>query len=267
MLELDISLLIAVHHQTSCDQIIKTIYSIHNQQHVPSDIILIQDGQINEKLQLELNLIKKNKQIHQHIIINSNQGLANALNTGLKYCKYNLIARIDPEDEVLHDRFYHQYTFMNNHSDVAVCGSFALEVYKKKEKVIKKPTTFSEINKSIKFRNPIIHSTVIFRKNKILSLGGYPDIKKCQDLMLWVKCIQNDLIIRNLPQVLIKTYLNVDMMKRRDIKYFKYELLIYKYQYQKKLISFNDLYKVIIMRFCLRVMPTLLKVYIYKLFR
>lgn len=267
MIKLDISLLLAVHIQTSNRDFCKTIESIYMNRHIPRDIIVIQDGPIKNDLHEDILKFKNSKKINQNILLKKNLGLANALNEGLKKCRFNLVARLDPEDEVINDRFYHQYLFMTQNTNISVCGSFVLENYITSSKIIKKPITHNEISKYIKCGNPLIHSTVIFRKNKIIDIGGYPNIQKCQDLFLWVKCLQFDLKLNNLQRVLVKTYLNKETMRRRDLKYFIYELIIYKYQYQHNLISLKEFILNCFLRFLLRAMPIWLRNITYKSFR
>lgn len=267
MTKIDISILLAVHNQTSNKDFTKTIESIYLQKHIPKDIIIIQDGPIEENLFKNILNFKNEKKINQNIILKKNLGLANALNEGIKKCKFNLVARLDPEDEVINDRFYYQFLFMSKNQNISVCGSYAREEHDISSNIIKKPTTSSEISKYIKFGNPLIHSTVIFRKNKIVDIGGYPNIPKCQDLFLWVKCLQFGLKLANLPKVLVKTYLNRETMRRRGLKYFRNELIIYKYQYQHKLISHKEFILNCILRFLLRASPIWLRNITYKLFR
>lgn len=267
MVKINISLLLAVHQQTLVKEFTKTMNSIYSQNYIPNDIIVIQDGPIQQELLNQILNFKNKKKINSHFIIKKNSGLAIALNQGIKICKNDLIARLDPEDEVINDRFYHQHQFMIRNPSVSVCGSFVKEIFNKKEKIIKKPINNSQITKYIKFRNPIIHSSVIFRKNRIINIGGYPIIDKCQDLFLWIKCLQSGLVLHNLPNIFLKTYLNQETMKRRNLAYFKNELSIYNYQYNQKLISKRIFIFNCFIRFILRSMPLFLKINTYKLFR
>lgn len=194
-----------------------------------------------------------------------NTGLANALNIGIQYSKNNLIARIDPGDLVINNRFYIQKAYMDLNTDVSICGSFANEIYKKKTALLKKPTSHSKIINGIRFKNPIIHSTVMFKKIEIQKIGSYPVIDRCQDYFLWVKCFENGYFFYNIPKALIEVQLDMQMMERRGLTYYKNELHIYKYMLSKKIINFTNFLILSIYRFILRIIPTSLKILIYRL--
>lgn len=267
MKKINISLLIAVHFETKAANLIKTINSISTQTHKPNEIILIKDGPIKISLnKIILNSLKKNS-ITKVLTLAKNKGLAIALNYGLKNAKHELIARLDPEDEIINNRFMLQYNYMLKNSKIVVCGGFALEMFNDKKKIIKKPTAHEDISKQIKFRNPFIHSSIIFRKKFILKIGGYPKIKKCQDLFLWIKCLEAGYKMANINLPLIKTYLNQGSLIRRNAEYFKYEKIIYEYQYKKNLITLKIYFFQIISRYILRNIPFFLKNLIYRSFR
>ena len=267
MIKLDISLLIAVHYETNDKDLLKSIHSIHYQKHIPNEIILIQDGVITNSLNNLIYSLKDKNLINQHLVIDKNCGLANALNLGIAKSKNLLIARLDPEDEIINDRFYVQYEFLKTNQDISICGSFAYEVFNKKEKLIKKPIKSFDISHRLQFSNPIIHSTVMFRKKMIEKIGSYPLIKKCQDLYLWIKCLEEGYKFANIELPLLRIYLHSDLILRRDINYFKFEKIIYDYQLNKNLISFYVYIYQVMSRYILRNLPSKLKVFLYRAIR
>ena len=267
MIKLDISLLIAVHYETNEKDLLKSINSIHDQKHIPNEIILIQDGVITNSLsKLIYSLIDQNL-INQHLVIEENNGLANALNLGIARSKNLLIARLDPEDEIINDRFYVQYEFLKANQDISICGSFAYEVFNKKEKLIKKPLKNIDIVYSLQFGNPIIHSTVMFRKKLIEKIGCYPFIKKCQDLYLWIKCSEGGYKFANIDLPLLRIFLHSDLILRRDVNYFKFEKIIYDYQLNKNLISVYVYIYQVMSRYILRNLPSKFKIFLYRTIR
>ena len=57
----------------------------------------------------------------------------------------------------------------------------------KKKKKIKVLLSNHQIKK-LKFFNPIIHSSIMFKKQSILKIGGYNELfKRCQDYELWLR--------------------------------------------------------------------------------
>jgi glycosyltransferase involved in cell wall biosynthesis len=55
--------------------------------------------------------------------------LAHALNYGLQYCSYELVARMDSDDICMPDRFEKQIDFIQRHDEIALVGSNILEFY------------------------------------------------------------------------------------------------------------------------------------------
>ena len=263
MIDLKISLLICTHIDTDSKQLLKTFKSILTQDHIPNEIIVIQNGPLTNN---SMNLIKTYAEINKKIkiiIIDKNLGLAMALNKAIKFSTNELIARIDPGDKVINNRFFHQKNFMDKNKNTIICGCFINEIYNKKVKLIKKPINNKIIIDSLKFKNPIIHSTVIFRKIPIEKIGSYPLINKCQDYYLWVKCSEFGFNFYNLPLPLVEVDLDLSMMKRRNFSYFLYEFEIYNYMYKRKIINPLNYLFLIIFRFTLRILPNFIKIKLY----
>ena len=105
----------------------------------------------------------------------------------------------------------------------------------------------------------------MFKKIDIQKIGSYPIIDRCQDYFLWVKCLESGYCFNNIPKALIEIQLDKQMMERRDLNYFKHELYIYKYMLSKKIINFNNFLILSIYRFILRIIPTSLKILVYRL--
>lgn len=262
--KINVTLLIVLYQGNKVLEINKTIRSIMHQRHIPNEIIIIQNGNLESSLIFYLRNLIRNYNFCKLYKINNNKGLAFALNYGLRFSKNNLIARIDPDDEVLNDRFFLQKRIFDS-KDIGVLGGFAIEKSNSKEKLIKKPEKHIDIYSSLKLRNPLIHSSIMFNKKKILTVGGYPNILKCQDYLLWVKCLEENLHFMNLNIPLINTYIDKKMMQRRGLNYFKYEFKIYFYMYKKNIIKFYLFFFNISYRLILRLLPVKLKLLIYSL--
>lgn len=259
-------MLIAVHHAINPAQARISIESIFLQKNIPNQIIIIVDGSISFELSEYLSHISLKYNQIVIFFLKENKGLAYALNYGLQKSKYELIARLDPDDIVINDRFLEQKKEFDKNQTLSICGSYALETYKNnKKKLIKKPLKDNEIKISMKIKNPIIHSTVMFKKHHIQSVGGYPSIYKCQDYLLWIKCMENSLIFNNIDKALVVSKLDKNLMIRRDLNYFRFEKIIYSYMLEKKIINNYFFYLNIFLRFILRSLPYSLKLLLYQI--
>ena len=227
---LEVSVLIAVHHAINPIQVRVSIESIFLQKNIPNQIIIIVDGSIG--IELSEYLLHLSLKYNQIVIfyLKKNKRFYYFLKYCLKKLNYELIARLDPDDIVVNNRFFEQKKEFDENQTLSICGSYAQETYKNnKKKLLKKPSKDNEIKVSLKIKNPIIHSTVMFKKSDIQSIGGYPSIYKCQDYLLWIKCMENSLIFKNIDKVFVISKLDKSLMMRRDLNYFRFEKIIYNY--------------------------------------
>ena len=99
----------------------------------------------------------------------------------------NYIAILDADDISCPDRFSQQVTFLDQHNDVALVGSWALYI-DEQGKVFGRfepPVNQDELLDSLGWTNPIVHSSAMFRRQLAKQVGGYPkDIIWAQDLGL-----------------------------------------------------------------------------------
>jgi glycosyltransferase involved in cell wall biosynthesis len=261
---LDISLIMAVHYEIELNSLEKSIKSIFNQLYIPKEIILIIDGIIKEKLNDAINEYVAFYGNIKVFRIKNNSGLASALNYGISKANSNFISRLDPEDEVINERFKIQLDEFHSNDNLSICGSYIFEYFNNKKKIIRKPIHNHEIYNSLKFKNPLIHSTIMFKKDKILDIGGYPNIDKCQDYLLWIKAMEKMLVFKNIDKPLVNTNLNLSMMERRSFNYFKYEFYIYKYMLMKKIITLHFFITISFLRLLIRIIPNIIKINLYK---
>jgi len=201
----------------------ESIESILNQSFSKFEFIIIDDGSNDGSSKILRKYSKKEPKIK--IIENKkNIGLTASLNKGLKAAKYDIIARMDADDISKKDRLQKQYNFLKANEDISVLGTSAIDINKKGEIINhrKVPLSYDEIKKTVRFVNPIIHSSVMFRKNDILKIGGYNEnYRKVQDYELWFRCIANNIKLNNLKEELI--------LYRRDNKYYKRKSLYYRW--------------------------------------
>jgi glycosyltransferase involved in cell wall biosynthesis len=235
----------------------------------PNEIVLVQDGELTDEL---YKVVEKwiNKLGDRLILVKlkQNVGFAKALNEGLKYCNFDLVARMDTDDISKPERFKKQIKFMIKNPNICCCGSYVEEFNDNFKQVIKLPLDTDTMLNFIKLRNPICHPSVIFRKSIIEEVGGYPEnLRLGQDYGLWSILLARGYRIENIPEVLLRLRANNDFFKRRGWDSFKYEVLVLNIQYNENLINIFQYSKAFSLRFLLRLSPVFLKKLAYKLLR
>lgn len=194
------------------------IESILNQTFKNIEFIIILDGVKREDLR---KVIYHYKEATNNIIIDElleNKGLAYALNRGIKLAKGEYLIRMDADDISYPKRIERLVKHMKSNNDLDVSGSFVEEFSEnsKIKKIVKYPTKHNDIKKLFAKRNPIAHSSVIFRRRFFDKAGFYPLFSiRNEDTLLWLSGFINGCIFSNLPEVLYSIRFNERMISRR----------------------------------------------------
>lgn len=147
-----------------------------------------------------------------------NVGLSHALNVGLPHCVHEWVARFDSDDICEEFRFAKQLEFIGEHPDVDVFGGNILEFTSDSTRphaVRSIRQTQEAIVHAARFRNPLNHVTVFFRKSVVLGAGGYPHDELNEDYALWVKLMLSGARFGNMAEPLVRARAGVDMVSRR----------------------------------------------------
>jgi glycosyltransferase involved in cell wall biosynthesis len=212
------SLIISIYKNIKFHEIKRALSSLAKQKSKPRQIVLVFDGFYPEHLKrYVLNFFSFYKDKNELDIINNstNKGISYSYNLALKKSKYNLIAIQDADDESTPDRFKLQLAYFKNKKKLSVLGGSVLENYYNQKILKKMPLTYRLIKKYIFLKNPINHPTVMLRRNNLLNSGLYLECKRMEDYYLWINLISRGLLIENIPDILVKSYINQDFMKRR----------------------------------------------------
>lgn len=129
------------------------------------------------------------------VLVNqTNQGVAAALNTGLKIARGKYIARMDGDDVMMPGRLQTQFDFMEQHPDYVLVGSDADYMDNEGEylyRYINFGHSYEEICQNLALGCPFIHASVFYKKDVVLRLGGYDSrVHLFEDYMLWTKLLK-----------------------------------------------------------------------------
>jgi glycosyltransferase involved in cell wall biosynthesis len=243
--------------------------SIFSQSMEPAEIVLVLDGPLLEGLSKAVSEYKDDKRV-KIVRLETNNGLACALNEGLKSCSYDIVIRADSDDINIKDRIETQFRYFTENRDIDVLGGWVLEYTEDMKKIIsirKVPEWDKDIKRKMKRRNCINHPASAFRKSSITKAGGYPSFRKSQDYALWSKMISEGFAFHNLQKVLVKMRCGKEMMRRRGLRYFYHEFRVLKFQKKIGFINAGDFLLNLIIRFIFRMVPVRLRLSLYRLIR
>jgi glycosyltransferase involved in cell wall biosynthesis len=116
--------------------------------------------------------------------------ISRALNEGLKLGHGAYVARLDDDDYWCDkDKLAKQAAFLDAHSDCVVVGGGTIVIDENDRERFRyfKPETDAAIRAKALLANPFTHSTVMFRRELALEVGGYGDFKNAEDWDLWLR--------------------------------------------------------------------------------
>lgn len=263
------SVLMSIYYKEKSEYLEESLKSILiNQTLIPTEVIIVKDGKLTNKLEKTLNKYKKMfPSILKFVSLEKNVGLGKALQIGLLKCKYDIIFRMDTDDISVSTRFEKQIEYMQNYPNVSVLGGFIeeFEISPNSSKRIKKmPISYDAILKYAKFRNPLNHMTVCFRKSAILKVGNYQPLYYLEDHFLWARLLVNGNIIENLPDVLVYARIGNGFNDRRgNKKYVKGWKILQTYLYKNKFINIFEKTRNIFGMYTIVYVPPKIRLFLY----
>jgi glycosyltransferase involved in cell wall biosynthesis len=215
----EFSVLMSIYHGDIPQQLDTAISSIVNQTLLPSEIVLVKDGPLYDRLDAVIEKWERsNPSLFVIVPLEKNVGLGPALNAGLDKCSYDIVARMDADDISVSNRFEEQLSFLTAHPDIDVVSCFMQVFDRDPNKILFEQhelTTHEEISRIAKFRSPIAHGTVMYRRSAVVSAGGYGDWRGVEDYHLWVRMLRNGSRMASIPKVLYKNRRSTNLGKRR----------------------------------------------------
>lgn len=171
------------------------IESILNQTDRDFEFLIIDDASTDGSLEC----IKSYNDPRIKIVENEkNIGQVPSLNIGLKIAKGKFIARLDQDDVSLPTRLEEQGGYLEKHSDVSILCSWEITINSNGKKVrqwkggLKNYGVF--IATILLGLCPVWHPSVMFRKDAVLSLGGFDtSYAPAEDYQLWARMAVNRL--------------------------------------------------------------------------
>lgn len=102
--------------------------SIWNQTAETDDFVLVCDGPLTDELDNTIeNMVDAHPDTLNVIRLEKNIGLGNALNLGIKYCKHEIVARMDSDDISRIERCERQLTVFATKPEASICSGIVEE--------------------------------------------------------------------------------------------------------------------------------------------
>jgi len=269
---MNFSVLLSVYYKEDPDYLKKALGSLESQTLKPTEIVLVKDGPLTAELDVVVEQFINSSDIpYKLVLLEKNVGLGEALNCGAKQCTYDWIARMDTDDIALPERFEKQLTYIEKHPKIDILGCLICEFESDPNKcgrIRKVPLVHHKIKSFAKYRNPLNHMTVIFRKEAVLDAGGYQPMHGFEDYYLWMRMLSAGKRFANLPEVLVKARAGREMIsRRRGLGYAVDEWRLQKAAYALGFWSGAEVARNIFVRVLPRLLPLSITQKVYNVLR
>jgi glycosyltransferase involved in cell wall biosynthesis len=182
----------------------EAIDSILAQTYSHFELILIDDGSTDATPAIIAEYAPRDSRIRVQTH-SKNSGRIAALNTGLGVARGEYIARMDQDDVSLPERFAKQVAHLEAHPETGILGTAATVMDKSgaPQGLMESPLRHELICWALCFYNPMIHPTIMARRDVMQSIGGYRvNYPMAEDYDLWTHLSQSTRI-ENLPEPLL----------------------------------------------------------------
>lgn len=263
------SVLMSVYAKEKPENLRESIKSMVEQTVEPNDFVIVCDGQLTSALYLVIDEFREKYPYINVIYCEKNKGLAAALETGLNYCKNDIVARMDSDDIAFPDRMKLQLdAFREKNADI-VSGTVA-EFDKSTDDILaykELPKTSARIQNYARRRNPFNHPCTAFRKQQVYMAGGYMECHWFEDYYLWLRMLRRGCKAYNIRQPLVYMRAGKGMYGRRGG--FQYTLAALKFR--KRMLKegycgFFDFIYACAAHIAVGLVPNRLRIFIYSKF-
>ena len=195
----------------------RTLLSIFHQSYKVDEVIIINDGSEDESRKIIFSWKKKLPIFYFEN--EENMGVSFTLRKGISLSRGDLIFRIDADDEWRKNHVKNILFLMNNKKRSVLFASRAFYYFPKKEKktFISKILSDKTIRKELMWDNPLVHSSVAFRKKDYFKTKGYKNFKCAQDYSLFIELLNiGELSFSD--KISVNYHVNESSLSRRNNK-------------------------------------------------
>lgn len=200
-------------------QFLKTsIQSMIDQTYQTDDFVLVCDGKLTDELEEVVRFYEDNYECFRALRLKNNVGTGRCANMGIDACKNEYIVKMDSDDIAKPDRCERSLYAMAKHPDIDMLGAYIDEFDSDTGDIIatkKTPLSNKEIHKYAKRRNPFNNQTLVYKKSRAVSVGGYSNIKRCEDYEFVVKMLADGAKGVNLDKTLVLYRVTANNYQRR----------------------------------------------------
>ena len=191
------------------------------------EVVIVDDGSYDASPALVAAHAQKDPRFR--LITSHKPGLVGALNTGLEHAHAPLIARMDADDVMHHERLALQAEFFDTHPNIDVLGTRVhafpdAEIHAGMREYLRWQNTCIDItalSEEIFIESPFTHPSVMYKRDVVLAAGGYREGDFPEDYELWLRMNAHGSKFAKLEATLLEWRQNTTSLSRTDPRYAK----------------------------------------------
>jgi glycosyltransferase involved in cell wall biosynthesis len=211
--------------RNAASTLMEALQSIQSQSFTQFEVVAIDDGSEDRSPQILQEVAERDGRMR--LVQPGRIGLVAALNLGLSLCRAPFVARMDADDIMHPQRLQLQYEFMLANPDVSLVATMVemfppervTEGYREYLRWQDSCLTPQEIRAEIYVEAPFVHPTVMFRKDRVVQIGGYRDGPFPEDYELWLRMCQAGCKMAKIPKRLLLWRDHPERLTRVDPRY------------------------------------------------
>lgn len=262
-----LSVLLAVYSGDRASWLAQALASLAAQSRPADEVVVVEDGPISPELVAVLDDAAATLPIRR-VALPVNGGLAGALQAGVTACRYEFIARMDADDVAEPARFARQVAALEGRPELSVLGGYVAEFEEDPAApyaIRKVPSGASRVARTARWRSPVNHPSVMFRRADVLAVGGYDGFVGIEDYFLWAKLLAAGKRIDNLPEVLVRQRAGLALGRRRGgWRYARTEATLFRAFVAIGFLSRREALVGLLIRLPVRLVPDTVRSWIYR---
>lgn len=212
------SFLMSVYNKETPENLRASIESMLFQTVLPDQIVIVEDGIINDKLKEVVDDFVQKNNIFTIVQLDKNYGLGKALDIGINYCRNDLVARMDSDDISLAERCEKQLAIFRDMPDMSIISGNIDEFIGSPKNIVSSrivPEKQEDIVKRMRTRSAFNHPAVMYRKSEVLRCGGYGKLKRKQDHDLFSRMMNSGCNAYNIQEPILLFRADGNNLRRR----------------------------------------------------
>ena len=188
------------------------------------------------------------------------ESFSKCLNTIISESGCDVIVRQDPDDVSLPIRFTEIIKiFENNSIDIV----FSNSVFQEGTKLwIDRRVFHDSIDTALSkmdYFNPFVHSSVAYKRNSVLEIGGYQELSFIEDFDLWRRLLKNNYTFYLNPELLVLFNFSGVLKRRSSLKLLNSEIKLFRISLYSNKFRFMKILFILFLRFTYILSPVAIK--------